>query len=89
MNVGMLWFDNDSKIDLYTKVNRAARYYKDKYGRIPNICFVHTTMAGRRSDQNNDDSPLHAGDIEIRMTRTVLPNHIWIGINGVNGNPPS
>jgi hypothetical protein len=88
MNVGMLWFDNDTKIDLNSKISRAARYYKDKYGRIPNLCYVHPTMTEKPVEQNDESTKLRAGDIEIRMTRSVLPNHIWIGINNLNGNTP-
>jgi hypothetical protein len=89
MNVGMLWFDNDTKIDLTTKVHRAARYYKDKYGTIPDLCYVHPTMFGISGTQNVENSPIRAGEIEIRTTQTVLPNHIWIGINSIKGNSPS
>ena len=93
MNIGMLWFDNDAKADLTTKVERAAVYYQQKYGRFPTICFVHPSMAPARPAQNGDagpaDSPeeqaLKAGDIEVRTNRSVLPNHLWIGVNGVNG----
>ena len=31
MNIGMLWFDNDIKADLPTKIQRAASYYRTKY----------------------------------------------------------
>lgn len=89
MNVGMLWFDNDAKIDLTTKVSRAARYYRDKYGRNPNLCYVHPSMVGMNPAENGEGPPLRAGDIEIRMTRAVLPNHLWIGVNSLNGNSHS
>jgi hypothetical protein len=74
MNVGMLWFDNDSKADLTTKLNRAVSYYQNKYGQRPNLCFVHPTML--------KDSPSKEGDIEVRTTRSVRPNHFWLGVNG-------
>ena len=41
MDIGMLWFDNDQNMDLQAKIERAARYYHDKYGQTPNLCFVH------------------------------------------------
>ena len=44
MNTGMLWFDNDPKIDFYVKIMRASEYYQKKYGQIPNVCFVHPSM---------------------------------------------
>ena len=80
MNVGMLWFDNDNKSDLVTKINRAASYYHTKYGKAPNLCFVHPSMLGSNTWQG-------AG-IEVRATRSVLPNHFWLGVNN-NGNQAS
>lgn len=89
MNIGMLWFDNDTKIDLNTKVSRAARYYRDKYGRKPNLCYVHPSMVAQNLAGNDEGTALRSGDIEIRLTRSVLPNHLWIGVNSLNGNSHS
>ncbi len=77
MNIGMLWYDNDSKADLVTKIQRAANYYQMKYGKEPNLCLVHPRTLG--------DSSLKSTGIEVRTTRSVLPNHFWLGIN-TNGN---
>ncbi len=85
MNIGMLWFDNDTKSDLTTKIERAAIYYQNKYGKHPNLCFVHPSMAITLANSKDEIPVLKAGEIEVRTTRTVLPNHIWIGINGANG----
>ncbi|UCD98925.1 MAG: hypothetical protein JSV42_18620 [Chloroflexota bacterium] len=82
MNVGMLWFDNDVKSDLIVKIERAAAYYLGKYGDKPNICFVHPSMAQIESKEQ----VLRAGDIEIKLTKSVLPHHLWIGIQSLNGN---
>lgn len=81
MNVGMLWFDNDTKSDLLTKVSRAAIYYQNKYGKQPNICFVHPSMAQTKSE----DQAIIAGKIEVRLTKSVRPHHFWIGIQSLNG----
>jgi len=77
MNIGMLWFDNDPKTDFSLKIERAASYYREKYGKKPNVCFVHQSMLQASStDKKTRD------DIEVRTTKSVLPNHFWIGING-------
>lgn len=81
MNIGMLWFDNDTKSDLLTKVSRAAIYYQNKYGKQPNICFVHPSMAQTKSE----DQAIIAGKIEVRLTKSVRPHHFWIGIQSLNG----
>lgn len=86
MNVGMLWFDNDPKTDLFAKVTRAATYYQDKYGRNPNICYVHPTMVASTPERDSEQQSIKAGDIEVHLTQLVLPNHLWIGIGTPNGN---
>ncbi len=94
MNVGMLWFDNDSKTDLNGKIERAAVYYRTKYGRVPTLCFVHPSMLPTpqndvQENKTSDEAPtqpvkIKSGGIEVRPNRSVLPNHIWIGVNGVS-----
>jgi len=77
MNIGMLWFDNDPKTELSLKIERAASYYSQKYGKKPNVCFVHPSMI-----QPNPVNKAARSDIEVRTTKSVLPNHFWIGVNG-------
>ena len=81
MNVGMLWFDNDPKTEINTKIERAASYYRDKYGKQPNVCFVHPSMVKSLSTTGLNLS-VQRGNIELRTSKSVLPNHFWIGING-------
>jgi hypothetical protein len=78
MNFGMLWFDNDPKAELTVKIQRAASYYQDKYGQFPNICLVHPSMIRMPSPTN--EGGLKTSGIEIRPNRSVLPNHLWIGV---------
>ena len=73
MNYGMLWFDNDPKTDLTHKVNRAAMYYRKKYGEIPDICFVNPDMV--------TDKKMDGGEVVIETNPAILPHHIWIGKN--------
>ncbi|GAB4579146.1 MAG: hypothetical protein Fur0022_18840 [Anaerolineales bacterium] len=82
MNVGMLWFDNDKERDLNAKVVRAADYYRKKYGNVPNLCYVHPSMLPLKKESEN--KKMMAGNVEVRPAVTVLPNHFWIGVNGVN-----
>jgi hypothetical protein len=72
MDIGMLWFDNDPKSDLFSKVARAAAYYQKKYGQEPNLCFVHPSMI--------PDKETHAGTIDVCSNSTIIPNHFWIGV---------
>lgn len=79
MYVGMLWFNNDSKTELKVKVTRAADYYRRKYGKAPNMCYVHPSMLSRNTSAL--EAALQAGSVEVRGLSTVLPNHFWIGIS--------
>jgi hypothetical protein len=83
MNVGMLWFDNDPKTDFSTKVERAAIYYRNKYGNTPTLCYVHPTMLAKILAGNVEPTGFKAAGVEVRSTRSILPNHIWIGVNGM------
>ena len=78
MEIGMLWFNNDKKAGLQAKITRAASYYRDKYGQTPNLCFIHPDMLPSESLPENGDRET---GLEIRTTKTMLPNHFWIGIN--------
>lgn len=48
MEFGLLWHDGDTARPLEEKISRAARRYREKYGREPNTCYVH---AGASEDQ--------------------------------------
>jgi len=79
MNVGMLWFDNDPRTALTAKVERAADYYRNKYGQVPDLCLVHPSMLA--------ESLLKAGKkfaVTVRPNRLVLPGHLWIGVEDKN-----
>lgn len=73
MKTGMLWFDRDLKTDLPGKISQAAAYYQKKYGRWPDICFVHPSML-------KEETP-KARDIQVLSNQVILPNHLWIGVN--------
>ena len=84
MNIGMLWFDNDPKAEIDIKIERAASYYRTKYGKAPNLCFVHPSMLGGDAPPENAEPPAGEpknGAVEVRASRSVLPNHFWIGIH--------
>ena len=73
MNVGMLWFDGDKKRDLSARIERAADFYRRKYGGAPNVCFVHPQAAA-------EGLPGNVGRLQVRASRAVLLDHFWIGV---------
>jgi len=70
MNIGMLWLDDDKRRSFEEKVKRAADYYREKYGRFPELCLVNNNMAEKKK----------VGRIEVQPTQTVLPHHFWLGM---------
>ena len=95
MNVGMLWFDNDQRVALETKVERAVDYYREKYGLTPTLCFIHpsmltpiTSIQNRGTLEPTPPEKYFAAGVEVRANRSILPNHFWIGVNGVAESNP-
>jgi hypothetical protein len=72
MNIGMLWYDNDPKTTLEGRIGKAVKYYNAKYGKPPNCIFVNPKMI-------NGIPPVLPG-IELRMSRSVMYNHFWVGV---------
>jgi hypothetical protein len=73
MVVGLLWYDGDKSTNLIHKVSRAVDYYKSKYGKIPELCFVNPKLI-------TVEKMLIAG-VEVRPNLQVLPNHFWLGFH--------
>jgi hypothetical protein len=71
MNVGMLWLDDDKKRPFDEKVKRAVDYYKNKYGRLPELCLVNSGMISEEKK---------VGKVAVQPIKTVLPNHFWLGM---------
>lgn len=73
MNVGMLWLDADVKRPFDEKVERASDYYKQKYGRLPEICHVNPKML---------ENTKKVGKVLVEPLQSVLPHHFWLGMKG-------
>jgi len=71
MKVGMLWLDTDRKRSLDEKVRRAAEYYQEKYGLMPELCLVNSKVT---VDEKK------VGEVKIESAKSVLPNHFWLGM---------
>ena len=82
MEIGMLWFDNDKKASVPSKVEKAARYYHQKYGVNPDLCYVHpkTVRGGNgRLSKKAGLEPIKIGKILVLKNEKVQPDHFWIG----------
>ncbi len=71
MNVGMLWLDDDRKRSLDEKVSRAAEYYREKYGRMPEMCLVNQGML---------ETEMRVGKVNVQPIANILPHHFWLGM---------
>lgn len=73
MVVGMLWYDGDRNSNLSVKVTRAVEYYRHKYGKNPELCFVNPKLLDTRE--------MSVSGVEVRPNQQVLPNHFWLGFH--------
>jgi hypothetical protein len=72
MEIGLLWFDNDTKRSLRIKIERAARRYHEKFGVRPNACLVNPAALG--GDQ------MRADGLRVIGARHILPHHFLVGV---------
>jgi hypothetical protein len=79
MNIGMLWYDDDTKRQLSDKVARAAAHYRAKYGLTPTLCFVHPSMLPQ--------GPETTAGVQVRPANLVMVNHFWIGVDDPAARP--
>jgi len=75
---GLLWFDDDPKLDLFAKVERAVKYFQKKYKVEPNYCQVNPCMIQENS--------INSSFIEIKSNPKILPYHFWIGTKEVKSD---
>jgi len=79
MHIGMMWFDNDPRTTLAAKIQKASRYYQQKFGRLPDLCLVPPeALDAAQADLTSEQS------ITVRAYRPVLPGHLWIGTEEQN-----
>lgn len=76
MQIGMLWFNNDPKVSVQDRADGGGDYYNKKYGKYPNLCVVHPSML---PEFDKDQKHYTNAGMELRVSRSVLPNHFWIG----------
>jgi hypothetical protein len=73
MQQGLLWFDNNTDIDITEKVKQAATRYRKRLQHQPTVCYVNEA----EYDQNFSK----VGKIIIRPASNVRRHHFWLGID--------
>jgi hypothetical protein len=75
MQTGLLWFDNDPQRGLAAKIEEAARRYREKFGAVPNTCYVSQV----EWDKQGTMAPPKSG-LRVVPARNILPHHFWVGV---------
>jgi len=65
---GLLWYDEEGTLE--EKVRRAMERYQEKFGVVPNACFVHPSEV---------DGAVTIDECRVVANPTVLKHHLWIG----------
>jgi len=71
----MLWLDSEPAGGLELKISRAVKYYQQRFGRLPNLCFVHPSLL----EQANDDPPIDILGIDVLPSQRLEPEQLWLG----------
>ena len=72
MKIGWMWFDNDPNRTIEEKVRQAAQKYQDKFGRLPNTCYVNqAAITGPETK---------VGRIRVVGAPNILVHHFWLGV---------
>ena len=81
LEIGLLWYDDDPRRGLEDKVGRAARRYREKYGRWPNTCYVHPqVLAGHIGQELQVACPKRQrAVIHVLTAPNILLHHYWLG----------
>lgn len=83
MRAGLLWFDDEPGRDLDQKVGRAAQRYREKFGRLPEVCYVHpSTLQGAKG--NGGDRTV-VGKVRVVPLPSVLRHHFFLCQEDGNG----
>ncbi len=79
MQIGLLWFDNDPQRGLETKIVEAANRYSEKFGRLPDTCYVNQAELNSQSRVVALASTSIAS-LRVMPSHNILPHHFWVGI---------
>ena len=72
MQMGLLWFDDNPSLPVSSKIEQAARRYRERFGRSPDLCYVHPRTLADAKDLSVD--------LQVAERPTVQPNNFWIGV---------
>ena len=65
----LMWYDDKPKTTIDGKIADALRAFKDRLGVDANIVLIST----------DDDLPVGAKGVDVRVVQTVRRNTVWVG----------
>lgn len=74
MSTGLLWYDDDPKKSLERKIGDAVARYQERFGVLPNACYVHGERAEARRQATVGERQLAVVPI-----RAIRAHHYWVG----------
>jgi hypothetical protein len=72
MTTGMIWFDNDPQKNINEKIRNAIKYYQNKFGSQPTICYINPKLQEKFLESEQE--------IEISFNNNLSPDYIWVGL---------
>jgi hypothetical protein len=79
MQMGLLWFDDDPRRELVSKVEEAARRYQSRFGVVPDTCYVNRAVLSegdgivRLQGQGNPT-------LRLAPASNIPLHHFWVGV---------
>lgn len=69
-----MWYDNNPKKPVSTKIDEAVVRFIQRYGRTPDVCMMndHETLLEFKQ-------PEHAPDLRVLSIKTVPTHYFWVG----------
>lgn len=80
MQTGLLWFDSDPTRSVSAKAAEAARRYREKFGVLPNTCYINQAALGGTESAVTLQAVPSDGVLRLLPAANILPHHFWIGV---------
>lgn len=70
-----VWYDDNPKKTINTKIDEAVLRYKQKFGKNPNICKLNEKMEQLPGNLNGEK----VAGVKVLTTKNIPQNYFWIG----------
>lgn len=82
MQSGLLWYAKSAK-SLTEKIADAANRYQQKFGTLPDTCFVNPSDAPANSHivLNPTAAPQQQKQIHVIAKKTIMRDYLWLGVS--------